>query len=318
MEINKNKNFWVLAQKYGMLLALIVFVIILSIVSPVFLTVDNFLNVGRQASLTALMAAGMTIVIISAGIDLSIGGLLALTSATVALLLQSGFSPFWAIVLTLLVGILGGGFNGFFASRTKIAPFIITLATMSIFRGITLLITGASPVIITNDSFGKLGQGHIASIPIPIYIMIIFFLLTYILLKKTKFGRYVYAIGGNEESATLAGINVKNTKLIIYIIAGLFVAISGILYASRLQSGSPTIGEGIELDIITAVILGGTSFTGGRGGIGGTVIGVLILSFLDNGLNLLGVSAYFQDIVTGFVVLLAVVLDRFIQSRVAE
>lgn len=299
-----------------MLIVLVLFVIGVSLMTPNFISVSNFLNVARQVSLTAILAAGMTIVIISGGIDLSIGGLLALTSCVCAALLSSGIGIFLAIAVTILVGAIAGLSNGYIIGKTNIAPFIITLATLSIFKGITLLFTNARPIPINNEAFSVLGQGHIASIPIPIFFMLIIFIVTYIILKKTKLGRYVYAIGGNEKSAILAGINVPLVKIAVYAISGIAVALTGIIYTARLQSGVPTLGTGVELTIITAVVLGGTSFTGGRGSIWGTLVGVFILGVLNNALNLLGVSAFFQDIVTGIVVLLAVLFDRFIYTRV--
>jgi ribose transport system permease protein len=311
-----NKEFWLFARKYGMLIALIVFVIVISFLTPNFLTVSNFLNIGRQVALTSLLAAGMTIVIISGGIDLSIGGLLALTSCVCASIISGGFGIFAAVFITILVGALGGFANGYIHGKTNIAPFIITLGSLSIFKGMTLLFTNAKPIPIDNDLFATFGQGHLLNIPLPIFFMLVLFIITYVILKKTKLGRYVYAIGGNEKSAILAGINVPKIKMAVYTISGITVALSGILYASRLQSGVPTLGAGIELTVITAVILGGTSFTGGRGSIWGTLVGVFILGVLQNSLNLLGVSAFFQDIMTGVVVLLAVLFDRFIYTRV--
>lgn len=314
--MKNNKEFWLFARKYGMLIVLVLFVIGVSFMTPNFVSVDNFLNVARQVSLTALLAAGMTIVIISGGIDLSIGGLLALTSCVCATLLTNGTSIFLAILVTVLVGAVAGLSNGYIIGKTNIAPFIITLATLSIFKGITLLFTNARPIPISNEAFSVLGQGHIGKIPLPIFFMLIIFIVTYIILKKTKLGRYVYAIGGNEKSAILAGINVPLVKTAVYTLSGIAVALTGIIYTARLQSGVPTLGTGVELTIITAVVLGGTSFTGGRGSIWGTLVGVFILGVLNNALNLLGVSAFFQDIVTGIVVLLAVLFDRFIYTRV--
>ncbi|RCX23552.1 ribose transport system permease protein [Fontibacillus phaseoli] len=315
--MTNNAQFWMFARKYGMLIVLILFITVLAFISPQFFTTSNFLNIGRQVSLNAILAAGMTIIIISGGIDLSIGGLVALTSCLCAAMLADGHSIFIAIGLAVLVGAAGGFANGFVIAKTNIAPFIITLAALSVFKGVTLLFTNARPIPIDNDTFGQLGQGYLGKIPYPILIMLAIFFIVYLVLKKTKLGRYVYAIGGNEKSAILAGINVPRIKMIVYSLSGIAAALTGVLYASRLLSGVPNLGTGFELTAITAVVLGGTSFTGGQGGVWGTLIGVIILGVMGNALNLLGISAFYQDIVTGFVVLLAVLFDRFIYTRLA-
>lgn len=311
-----NREFWIFARKYGMFIVLLIFVSIMAFITPNFFSIENLFNVGRQVTFIAIMAAGMTIVIISGGIDLSVGGLLALTSCVCAFFIDLQLGIFLAIMITLIVGALGGFFNGYIHAKTNIAPFIITLGTLSIFKGAALLFTNARPIPLSHSGFASLGQGKVVGIPFPIIIMLVIYLLTYVLLKRTKLGRYVYAIGGNEKSAILAGINVPRIKMIVYILSGITIAITGVLYASRLQSGVPTLGAGVELTVITAVILGGASFTGGRGSIWGTIVGAFIIGVLENSLNLLGVSAYFQDIVTGIVVILAVLLDRFINTRV--
>lgn len=298
--------------KIGPLLGLILMMIILGVLSSSFFTLDNILNLLRQVSINALIAFGMTFVILTAGIDLSVGSLLALGSALTAGMLTSGMDPLLAVFLGLLIGFLLGAINGFIITKGKVAPFIATLATMTIFRGATLVYTDGKPVTGLSDSFTfeMIGRGYVMGVPFPAIIMIIAFFILFFILHKTVFGRQVYAIGGNEEAATLSGIKADRIKIWVYSLTGMLSVLAGIILTSRLNSAQPTAGNMYELDAIAAVVIGGTSLMGGRGRIVGTLIGALIMGVIDNGLNLLNVSSFYQQIVKGGVILLAVLADR--------
>ena len=297
-------------QRMGPLLGLILLVVILSIISSDFLSVSNIFNVLRQVSINALIAFGMTFVILTGGIDLSVGSIVALSSALAAGMMVAGSNPSIAILAGLLSGAAMGTVNGVIISRGKVAPFIATLATMTIFRGMTLVYTQGKPIAGLPDSFGMIGRGYLFEIPMPVIWMLISFVVLYIILKFTTFGRHVFALGGNEEATRLSGINTPRVKTFVYTISGLFAAISGIILTSRLNSAQPTAGMSYELDAIAAVVIGGTSLSGGKGWIVGTLIGAMIIGILDNGLNLMNVSSFYQQAVKGAVILLAVLLDR--------
>lgn len=313
-----NRKFWLIARKYATLAILVVFVVAISLMTDRFLTFGNITNVGRQLSFNGIISVAMTMVIISGGIDLSVGGTVALAGCICAGVLTDSGNIFMAIMAALVVGTVVGLFNGVLIAYTKIAPFIITLSSLSIAKGVTLVLTNASPIPLNNEGFKALGQSSFYSIPTPIFIMLAIFLIAGFVMRKTKFGRYVYAIGGNERSAALAGIAVQKIKLIVYIISGLMAAFTGVLYTSRLSSGVPNLGDGFEMDAITAAVIGGASLSGGQGGIWGTLIGAVIIGILNNALNLLNVNTNYQSIVTGVVVLIAVLFDRLIQTRVSS
>jgi len=299
-------------QKLGPFIALLVIAVGLSIVSPDFLRVDNLLNVMRQSSINALIAFGMTLVILLGGIDLSAGSVLALSSVIIASLLQSGTPPVVATLAGIVAGGLMGLVNGLIISKGKVAPFIATLGTMTVLRGLALVMSNGSPISDFNsDFFSMLGGGYVARlIPIPVVLMLIVFGIFWFVLKKTVFGRHVYATGGNAESAKLSGVKVDRVQLWVYTISGVMAAIAGVVLTSRLNSAQPTAGTGYELDAIAAVVLGGTSLTGGRGWIFGTLVGALLIGVLNNGLNLLDVSSFYQQVIKGGVILLAVLIDR--------
>ena len=299
-------------QKLGPVIGLLLIVVIISIMSPSFLTMNNLLNVLRQVSINALIAFGMTFVILTGGIDLSVGSILALTGAVTAGMMSGGLDPILAMILGALLGVLLGAINGLIIAKGKVAPFIATLATMTIFRGLTLVYTEGRPISGLGDSmaFQMLGKGYLFGIPVPVITMSISFAVLYFILKKTTFGRRVYAVGGNEEASRLSGINVDRIKIYVYSLAGGLTAIAALILTSRLNSAQPTAGNMFELDAIAAVVLGGTSLTGGRGWIVGTLVGALIIGVLNNGLNLIGVSSFFQQVVKGAVILIAVLLDR--------
>ncbi|MFB4212668.1 ribose ABC transporter permease [Shouchella sp. JSM 1781072] len=307
-----NKRFKALAATLGPFIGLFLIILVISILNPSFLSTANLLNVLRQVSINALIAFGMTFVILTGGIDLSVGAILAFSGAVTATMLASGVDTVLAILVGLLVGAILGAINGIIIAKGKVAPFIATLATMTIYRGATLMFTDGRPVSGLGDStlFQMIGGGYFFGIPMPAITMLISFLILYFILKKTTFGRRVYAVGGNEEASILSGIKVDRIKIYVYSLTGFLAAVAGVILTSRLNSAQPTAGTMYELDAIAAVVLGGTSLTGGRGWIVGTLIGALIIGVLNNGLNLLGVSSFFQQVVKGSVILLAVLLDR--------
>ena len=301
-----------LLGKLGPLLGLFLIVIVITILNPSFMTTDNILNILRQVSISALIAFGMTFVILTGGIDLSVGSTLALTGAVAATMLASGIDPVLTILAALLLGAVLGAVNGVIIAKGKVAPFIATLATMTIYRGLTLVYTDGRPVSdLGNEiTFQMLGKGYFFGIPVPVCTMILAFIVLYVIMHKTTFGRRVYAVGGNEAASKLSGINVDRVKIAVYSLTGMLAALSALILTSRLNSAQPTAGTSYELDAIAAVVLGGTSLTGGKGWIFGTLVGALIIGVLNNGLNLIGVSSFFQQVVKGIVILIAVLIDR--------
>ncbi|HEL0548504.1 TPA: ribose ABC transporter permease [Streptococcus equi subsp. zooepidemicus] len=296
------------------LIALVGLMIVITIINPSFLTTNNLLNLLLQVTANGFIAFGMTFVILTGGIDLSVGSSLALSSALAAGLIGGGLPVPVAIVLAICLGGLFGMLNGLLIAYGKLAPFIVTLATMTIFRGATLVYTNGNPVTKgLGDSFlfQFLGQGYIVGIPFPVILMFLVFVILAILLHKTAFGKAVYALGGNEKAAYISGIKLNKVKIIIYTISGMMASLSGLIITSRLSSAQPTAGASYEMDAIAAVVLGGTSLSGGKGRIWGTLIGALIIGVLNNGLNIIGVSAFWQQVVKGIVILIAVLLDRF-------
>ncbi|CAM4494562.1 ribose ABC transporter permease [Paenibacillus phoenicis] len=297
-------------QGIGPLIGLALIMIALSIFADNFLTVNNLLNVLRQVSINALIAFGMTFVILTGGIDLSVGSIFALSSALTAGLMAGGMNTWLAVAVGIASGAAMGAVNGLIVAKGRLAPFIVTLATMTIYRGLTLVYTDGKPITGLNKDFALLGKGYFLQIPTPIIWMVLAFAVVYIILKHTTFGRRVYAVGSNEEATWLSGISTSKVKLLVYSISGLLASISGLILTSRLNSAQPTAGVSYELDAIAAVVLGGTSLSGGKGWIVGTLIGAVIIGVLNNGLNLLNVSSFYQQVVKGAVILIAVLLDR--------
>lgn len=285
-------------------------IIVFSILSPRFLDYYNLTNVLRQTSLNAILAVGMTFVILTGGIDLSVGSVLAFSSAITAGMLKDGSSLILALLVGIAIGTALGLFNGFVALKWNIPPFIATFAMMTIARGFTLVYTNGQPITGLGSAFGYIGNGYVGPVPVPIIITVIIFIIGYYILKNNRLGRYVYATGGNIQAAKLAGINTNNIILFVYSLSGFLAAVSGLIITSRLNSAAPTAGQGAELDAIAAVVLGGTSLSGGEGSIIGTIIGAMIIGILNNGLNLLNVSPFYQLIAKGSVILLAIALDK--------
>lgn len=299
-------------SKLGPLLALIVLIIFVSILSPSFLSITNLMNLMRQVSINALIAFGMTFVIITGGIDLSVGSVLALSSALMGGMIIGGIDPIIAMIAAVVMGFVLGAVNGLLITKGKLAPFIATLATMTIFRGATLVYTDGQPLTGLGETFifQFMGRGYFFGIPFPIIITLVAFAILYVLLHKMSFGRKVFSIGGNEKASFISGIKIDKVKIFVYGISGTLSALAGIILTSRLNSAQPTAGTSYEMDAIASVVLGGTSMSGGKGRVFGTLIGALIIGTLNNGLNLLGVSTFYQQIVKGIVIIIAVLLDR--------
>ena len=299
-------------MNFGILMGLVILCLGLTVLTDKFATVTNFFNVVRQITINLYLACGMTFVILTGGIDLSVGSTLALSSAIMASLIKGGMDPIMGIVVAAIIGLILGTINGVVISYGKVAPFIATLATMTIFRGLTLVYTDGNPIssLTDNQLFHMFGQGYFAGIPVPAVVMLLMFALCWFILNKTPLGRKTYAVGGNEKVSFIAGIKIERIKIFAYAITGLFCALAGAILTSRLNSAQPTAGTGYELDAIAAVVLGGTSLSGGKGRIVGTLIGVLIIGTLNNGLNILNVSSFYQQVVKGIVILLAVLMDR--------
>ena len=302
-------------RQFGTLLGLLGLCVALSIMTPYFLSVSNLMNVGQQTAINAIIAVGMTFVIITAGIDLSVGSVMAFSGVVLASCLKADLPVLAAIPAGLGAGVLCGALNGVLISFGRLPPFISTLGMMSVARGCALLFTGGRPVSGFSESFRVLASGKVLGIPTPVVLMAIVYLTAHFLLTRTKLGRYTYAIGGNEEAAILSGINVRLYKTSVYALCGLLSGVAAVILTARLNSAQPIAGIMYELDAIAATVIGGTSLMGGEGSIVGTLIGALIMGVLRNGLNLLGVPSYIQQIVIGSVIILAVLMDMALKKR---
>ncbi len=301
-------------RSYGIVIAFVLVCVILAILSPVFLSLTNVLNVIRQSSIYGIMAVGMTFVILTAGIDLSVGSILAIAGAVAAGTLKAGGGLLPAVVLALFIGTGCGLVNGVIITLGRITPFVVTLGMMSIARSLTLIYTKGYPISGFGGAFRFIGGGNVLDIPFPIVVFLVTVVLAWLILTQTRLGRYTYAIGGNEETVKLSGISSNFYKTIVYVISGITSAISALILTSRLNSAEPVAGQGYELDVIAAVVIGGTSLMGGRGGVWGTLIGALLIAVINNGMNLLGISPYFQLFVKGVIIIGAVLLDRLRQE----
>ncbi len=302
-------------RQLGTLAGLVGLILVLWGLTPHFLTVSNLLNIAEQATIIAIVAAGMTFVIITGGIDLAVGSVLAFSGVVMASALLRGLPLPLALLLGLGVGLTCGLINGLLITVGRLPPFIATLGMMSVARGAALMYTEGRPISGFTESFRSLATGEVLKIPTPVIIMIVVYLIAHFVLRRTKLGRYTYAIGGNEEAALLSGINVRLYKTMVYGIAGLLSGLAAILLTARLNSAQPIAGMSYELDAIAATVIGGTSLLGGEGTITGTLIGALIMAVLRNGLNLLSVSSFFQQVVIGSVIILAVLIDMGLKRR---
>lgn len=313
-------------KKFQSLLALLILCVVLSFMTDKFFTADNGLNVLRQVAVNVCIATGMTLVVLTAGIDLSVGSVLALCGAVTAGLFKNGlsfpandlfvgFTILGAILGGLLLGSVLGWFNGFTVTKFNVPPFVATLAMLTIARGLTMLYTKGHPISNLGTDFAFIGAGIVFGIPVPVWIVAVVVLIAVFITQKTKLGRYIYAIGGNEQAAKLSGINIKKVKLTVYAMAGALAALGGVIVTARLDSAQPNAGISYELDAIAAVVIGGTSLSGGKGSVWGTVMGAIIIGVLNNGLVLLNVSPFWQQVVKGSVILLAVVIDKMGENR---
>lgn len=312
--MNAWKRFLTPGSTGGILVALVVVCLLFGAMSPRFFSPSNFSVILTQVSINALLAFGVSFVIISGGIDLSLGSLVAVCGVVAALMAQEpGISLCLSLPLTLAFGVLLGALNGGIVVSTKVPPFIVTLGTMTLGRGLALLISDGRPISGLQENFNYLGNGQFLGLGIPIYVLLISFVACHYLLSRTVFGRYVKAVGGNETAALVAGISVSKVKMGVYMLSGFFIALAAILLTARINTGQPNAGLGFELDAIAAVIIGGTSTKGGKGTMLGTFLGVLFLGVINNGLDLVNVSAYWQQVIMGGIIILAVVLDAYYQ-----
>ena len=302
-------------SQFWIVVAVVAESLIFAILSPSFLTIGNFVNVALQIAIYGILAVGMTLVIITGGIDLSVGSVVALSGVAAAAVMEKVSGQAWlsillAAVLGIGLGLVSGGFSGLMITRLRVPPFIVTLALMTIGRGLAFILTGGFSIANLPLGFGFLGRGHLGPIPIPVVTMAVIFASGYLLLSKSQYGRYIYAIGGNEEASRLSGIETKRVVQGVYFINGGLAGLAGITLASRLGAGVPNSGLQYELDVIAAVVVGGTSLMGGSGSVMGTLWGTVFIGILNNGLNLANVDPYTQKVALGVVILLAVLLDR--------
>jgi ribose/xylose/arabinose/galactoside ABC-type transport system permease subunit len=302
-------------RRAGTLAGLFLLCALLSFLSPFFWTVSNLLNVMEQTAINAVVAVGMTFVILSGGIDLSVGSLVALSGVVMANRLMAGWPLALAVLAGLITGALAGLGSGLLITRGKLPPFIATLGMMSVARGAALLFTEGRPISGFSESLRSLSTGRVLGIPVPVLLTILLYTLAVVVLNRTRFGRYVYAIGGNEEATRLSGVAVGFHKTLVYVLSGGTAGLASVLLTARLNSAQPIAGMMYELDAIAAVVIGGTSLTGGAGTLGGTLIGALTMGVLRNGLNLLGISSFLQQIVIGMVIIIAVLVDSLVKSK---
>ncbi len=303
-------------RKLASLLSLVLISLVLSILKPDFFTVDNIFTIGLQMAVIAIMSLGEMMIIISAGIDLSVGSVMALSGITATLLMSGGVSTVLAITIGIMVGAFCGLINGFLTAVGRLPAFISTLGMMGIARGVALIITGGVPIFGLPSSFAVVGDGRILNVlPVPVLVLVVLAIVAHIVLSNTAFGRYTFAVGGNYEAARLAGINVTAHLIKIYAVAGFLYGIAGIILASRLSTGQPTAGTGYELDVIAACVIGGASLSGGEGTILGAILGALLIGVLRNGCNLLDVSAFWQQVAIGAIIVVAVFVDQYQKRR---
>ena len=291
------------------IVALLVLIVVMAVINPDFLGWQNLSNITRQVSINAIIAVGMTFVILTGGVDLSVGSVMALSGTMMAgFMIKYNMSPVVAVLLGIIIGAVCGIITGSLVAYAKIPGIIASLAMMEMARGIALIYTGGYPLSGLSSSFSNLGNGNIGIVPIPLIVTAVIYLIAYLILNQSATGRYTYALGGNEEAVRLSGINIKKFKALPYIISGITAAMAGAILVSRMQSGQPNAGTGFELDAIAAVVLGGTAISGGRGHILGTIIGALTLAVLSNGLNFMGVTPYVQRVIKGAIIVVAVII----------
>ncbi|MDY3249357.1 MAG: ABC transporter permease [Candidatus Choladocola sp.] len=283
--------------------------VVWTIMNPQFMSVNNITNILRQASYTAIAAVGMTMVIVIGEIDLSAGSVVCASGLAGAMVCKNTGNVILAVLAALAVGFGVGFVNGALCAYGKLPGFIATLASMTVLRGLAYIITGGNSVVWSNEAFTKIGTGYIGIVPIPVIIMVVVIIFGYILTSKLKFGRYIYAVGGNSDASRYSGIAVEKVKIIVYMIMGTLTAIAGLIITARLGSGQPSAGQNFEMDCITAAVVGGTSMSGGRGKVFGTIVGVLLLTVLTNGMTLVGINTYWQQVLKGIIIVVSVLAD---------
>ncbi len=302
--------------RLGLVIALLVISAALSIAQPNFLTFPNLINLVRQIAINGILAVGVTYVLITGGVDLSLGSLVALTGVAAASFAHPDQYP---TAVPVLVGVVAGGccglVNGVVITKGRIAPFIVTLGMMTVARGLALVLSGGRPVSNLAKGFTMIGSSDVAGIPLPVVLLLTMALLSYVFLNNLRLGRYIYAVGGNENAARASGIRVDRVKIFAYVASAAFAGLAGVVLAARITTGQPNAGVGYELDAIAAAVIGGTSLSGGVGGVGGTLLGALLMGVINNGLDLLNVSSYFQQIIKGAIIVTAVLLDRNQEHR---
>ena len=311
----KKKELGSVLRNFALVFIIIAIIVVMSFVSPVFMTSKNIINIIRQISINGIIAVGMTFVILTGGIDLSVGSVVAITSVIVGSMLQGGSNWLVACIVALLISLVFGAFNGFMIAYVGFQPFIATLATVTMGSGIALAYSDGKPFTISNESFLKIGQVYLGAIPIPIVLLVIVVAIGLIILKTTTFGRYVFAIGGNKNAAKLSGVRTRRVELMVYVISALCASIVGLILSARISSGQPTAGEGYELDAIAATAIGGTSMTGGVGSLTGTIFGFVLLGLMTNSMNLLNINSFYQEIVKGVLIIIAVFLDMTSKNK---
>ena len=309
--MNTKKIDW---SKYGIFIALVLLILVFSLAEHAFLKINNIFNILRQVSIVGICAVGMTMVILTGGMDLSVGSVIGVSSVSAALMMSSGISPWIAVLVSIAIGALVGFINAFFINVVEIAPIIMTLGMMTMLRGVAYIISGGLPVYGIPKSYVFLGQGYITIFPVPVLIMLAVFAVGSFILNRTTFGRSIYGIGGNAEASRLSGINVKRVIYKIYIFAGMLYALAGVILLARVNSGQPKAGDGYEMDVITACVLGGISVSGGEGNMVGVIIGVLMMGTLANGMILMNLPEFWQWVVKGAVLILAVSIDKVAQK----
>ena len=313
--MQKKIDFGKMLAEYAIIVIFIVLFVVMSIFAPNFFTGNNMVNILRQVSISGICAVGMTFVMLTGGIDLSVGAILGVSGVLTAMMMLKGIPSLLASIIALALGVVIGGITGAIIHYIEIPPMIATLGTMTSLRGVAYLITGGTPVFGFDESYSKIGQGHVGVIPIPVIILAIVYVIGIFVLSKTKFSRYVYGIVGNQEVARLSGIKVARVKIAVYAISGFCSALAGLVMLGRVNSGQPRAGESYEMDVITAVVLGGVSLNGGVGNLSHVIFGVLIIGVLTNGMTMMAVDDYWQRVVKGLILLLAVSFDHYIQKK---
>lgn len=303
-------------KKFAIYFVFLLLIVVFSVLSPAFLNFSNLIQVARQVSMIGIASVGMMFVMLTGGIDLSIGSMVSIVNIMCALMIKAGMHPVLAVLISIAISTVAGIFNGLMVTKIHMTPLIATLGMMSILAGISYIVCGGMPIYGFPKGFAVLGQGYVGPFPIPVLIMVLILGIGSFILNKTYFGRYFYSIGGSEEVSKLSGVNVDKVKLLVYALSGFFAGLAGVIMLSRLNSGQAITGKGFEFEVLTAVVLGGVSTSGGVGKISNVIVGVLIIGILSNGLILINVSEYYQQVIKGIVLLIAVGFDCMQRNRV--